>query len=65
MFMEGDVMNPILDIVVLFVALIACGVVFDLRMRRRHGRSHDITAGARTARGAAESRGVVEGGGSG
>ena len=54
-------MNPILDIVVALAALIAGGVVFDWRVRRRHGQSHDITAAQRAARGAAESRGA-EGG---
>ena len=56
-------MNPILDIVVALAALIAGGVVFDWRVRRRHGRSHDIGAAQRAARAAADSRGAVEGGG--
>jgi hypothetical protein len=52
--MEGGAMNPILDVVVVLVALIAGGVVFDMAVRRRHGQSHDIGAAARTTRGVAE-----------
>ena len=38
-------MNPILDVVVVLVALIAGGVVFDWRgCAGRHGQSHDIGA---------------------
>ena len=55
-------MNPMLDMVVLFVALIAGGVVFDWRVRRRHGQSHDIGEAQRAARAAAESRGMEIGG---
>ena len=58
-------MNPMLDIVVALAALIAGGVVFDWRVRRRHGQSHDITAAQRAARGAAESRGAEGGSGGG
>jgi hypothetical protein len=52
--MEGDAMNPVLDVVVVLVALIAGGVVFDMVVRRRRGQSHDIGAAARTTRGVAE-----------
>ncbi len=56
-------MNPILDIAVAFAALIAGGVVFDWRVRRRHGQSHDIGAAQRAARAAADARGAADGGG--
>ncbi len=54
-------MNPVLIIGVVFVVLLACGVVFDLRRRRLDAARRDIGLEARNVRGAAESHGGVGG----
>jgi hypothetical protein len=54
-------MNPILVIGVVFLVLLACGVVFDLRRRRLDAARRDLGLEARNARGAAESHGGVGG----
>ena len=54
-------MNPILIIVVVFVVLLACGGLYDLRHRRLDAARRSVGLDARTARGAAESHGSVGG----
>ena len=54
-------MNPILVIGVVFLILLACGVVFDLRRRRLDAARRNLGLEARNARGAAESHGGVGG----
>jgi hypothetical protein len=54
-------MNPILVIAVVFLVLIAGGVVFDVRRRRLTAPSHDIGLTTRNSRGAADSHGEVGG----
>jgi len=54
-------MNPILVIVAVFIILLACGVVYDLKRRRLNAGRHDIGLTARATRGAAEAHGEVSG----
>ena len=54
-------MNPILIIGLVFLVLLACGVVFDLRRRRLDAARRNLGLEARNARGAAESHGEVGG----
>jgi hypothetical protein len=54
-------MSPILVSVAVFVVLLACGVVYDLRWRRLNAGRHDIGLSAETARGIADSHGEVSG----
>lgn len=54
-------MSPILVIAAVFVVLLACGVVYDLRRRRLDAARHDISLSAETARGIADSHGEVSG----
>ncbi len=54
-------MNPVLVIAVVFVVLLACGVVFDVRRRRLDAARRDLGLEARNVRGASESHGVVGG----
>jgi hypothetical protein len=54
-------MNPILVIAVVFLVLIAGGVVFDVRRRRLTAPSHDIGLTTRNSRRAADSHGEVGG----
>ena len=54
-------MNPVLVIGVVFIVLLACGVVYDLRRRRLDAARRNLGLEARTARGAAESHGGVGG----
>ena len=44
-------MNPVLVIGVVFIVLLACGVVFDLRRRRLDAARRNLGLEARTARG--------------
>jgi hypothetical protein len=52
-------MSVLLIILVPFIALVAWGVVFDLKRRRRHAAltSHDISSAARRARANADTHG--------
>ena len=54
-------MNPILVIVAVFIVLLACGVVYDLKRRRLNAGRRDIGLSAETARGIADSRGEGSG----
>jgi hypothetical protein len=54
-------MNPILVIVAVFVVLLACGGLYDLRHRRLDAARRNVGLDARNARGAGESRGSVGG----
>ena len=54
-------MNPILVIVAVFVVLLACGGLYDLRHRRLDAARRNLGLEARTARGAAEAHGSVGG----
>jgi hypothetical protein len=54
-------MNPLLVIVVVFVVLLACGGLYDLRHRRLEAARRNLGLEARTARGAADSHGEVGG----
>jgi len=54
-------MSPILVIVAVFVVLLACGVVYDLKRRRLNAGRRDISLSAETARGIADSHGEVSG----
>jgi hypothetical protein len=57
----GGAMNPILVIVAVFIVLLACGVVYDVKRRRLDAGRHDIGLSAETARGIADSHGEVSG----
>ena len=54
-------MNPLLVIVAVFVVLIACGGLYDLRHRRLDAVRRNLGLEARTVREAAESHGSVVG----
>jgi hypothetical protein len=54
-------MSPILVVVAVFVVLLACGVVYDLKRRRLNAGRYDIGLSAETVRGIADSHGEVSG----
>jgi hypothetical protein len=54
-------MNPIEVIGLVFLVLLACGAVFDMRRRRLDASRRNIGLEARNVRGAAESHGGVGG----
>ena len=54
-------MNPVLVIGVVFIVLLACGVVYDLRRRRLDAARRNLGLEERMARGTAESHGGVGG----
>ena len=54
-------MNPILIIVLVFVVLLACGGLYDLRHRRLDAARRNLGLDARNARGAADAHGSVGG----